>query len=254
MDLIWLVAYSAIMGFSIFAILPFAAVLKVSARSMSLLNSLSIGILVYLLLDVFMGTYTFVNPSFDDGIFNIPYSLIILFGIILSFAAFSFYPQFSRRRNAEPKAEGVAGLAFIMAWGIGLQNLTEGLALGSSIRLGLSALVIPILVGFTIQNITEGFPIVAPFVRENKAIPMGKLSVALFIGGFPTLIGAFLSFYVSSLAFTVAFNSIAVGSILFVILQMYRMSVKSEVPGSLFSGSLGMMIGFVIAFLVNLLP
>lgn len=254
MDLLSLLAFSAIMGFSIFVILPFAAVLKVSGRSLAFLNALSIGILVYLLLDVFMGTYTFVNPSFDSGTFNIPYSLIILFGTVLSFAAFSFYPSFSASRRPEKKAEGVAGLAFIMAWGIGLQNLTEGLALGSSIRLGLSALVIPILVGFTVQNITEGFPIVAPFVRENRPIPMGQLSAALFIGGFPTLIGAFLSFYVSSLAFTVAFNSIAIGSILFVILQMYRMSVKSETTGGAFSANLGIIVGFVIAFAVNLLP
>lgn len=254
MDLLWLIVYSAIMGFSIFIILPFAAVLRISRKSMALLNSLSIGILVYLLLDIFMGTYTYVNPHFEDGALNIPYSLIILLGIVVSFALFSFYPLVSRRRNTEQKAESVAGLAFIMAWGIGLQNLTEGLALGSSIKLGLSSLVVPIMIGFTIQNITEGFPIVAPFMNQEKKIPMKQLTGALFIGGFPTLIGSALSFYVSSLPFIVAFNSIAIGSILFVVLQMYKMSVKAQnTQGAILANS-GIIIGFVIAFLVNLLP
>ncbi len=254
MDLFWLIAYSAIMGFSIFLILPFAAVLRVSPKSMIVLNALSIGILVYLLLDIFMGTYTFVNPHFEDGLFNLPYSLIILLGIIVSFALFSFYPLLSRRKNTEQKAESVAGLAFIMAWGIGLQNLTEGLALGSSIKLGLSSLVVPILIGFTIQNITEGFPIVAPFMHQERRIPLKQLSGALFIGGFPTLIGSVLSFYVSSLAFIVAFNSIAIGSILFVVLQMYKMSVRTNSNEGSMLANIGIIFGFVIAFLVNLLP
>lgn len=254
MDLFSLIAMSAVMGFSIFIILPFAALIRVSPKSLIFLNTLSIGILLYLLLDIFMGTYTFVNPGFENGTFNIQLSMIILLGTVLSFAAFSFYPSIVRKNRNEVGRENNVSLAYIMAWGIGLQNLTEGLALGSSIKLGLSALVLPILVGFTLQNVTEGFPIVAPFIRENEAIPLANLSTALFIGGFPTLIGAFLSFYVASVPFTVAFNSVALGSILFVILQMYRMSVKTEgFQGSPY-GNLGIIAGFVVAFMVNLLP
>lgn len=254
MDLLSLLAYSSIMGFSIFLILPIAAVMKLSQRSMIILNSLSIGILIYLLMDIFMGTYTFVNPNFEDGVFNIPYSIIIILGIILSFALFSFYPMISSRRSAPEKMGKASGLAFIMAWGIGLQNLTEGLALGSSIRLGLSALIIPILVGFTVQNVTEGFPIVAPFLHANERVPIKPLAAALFIGGFPTLIGSALSFYISSVAFVVAFNSVALGSILFVTLQMYRANSRLASGAPSAYGNIGIMAGLLIAFMVNLLP
>ena len=141
-----------------------------------------------------------------------------------------------------------------MAWGIGLQNLTEGLALGSSIRLGLTSLVIPIIIGFTVQNVTEGFPIVAPFLNSGNRVPFKPLFLALFIGGFPTLIGSALSFYVSSVAFVIAFNSIAIGSILFVTLQMYRINSRTASPASMNYGNAGIIAGLVLAYLVNLLP
>lgn len=252
MDLALIIAYSAIMGFSIFAVLPIASVLKLSGRAMAVINSFAVGILIYLLLDIFMGTYTYVNPHFEDGVFNIPYSILIIAGISVSFALFSFYPSVRRNRSSGENSS-VRGLAYVMAWGIGMQNLTEGLALGSSIRLGLSSLILPILVGFTIQNITEGFPIVAPFLRAGQKIPMGSLAAALFIGGFPTMLGSLLSFYVSSVAFVVVFNSVAVGSILFVTLQMYRVAARSP-DGMANYSSFGIVSGLLLAFMVNLLP
>lgn len=255
MDLLLLIVYSTIMGFSIFLIFPVAAVRRLSSRTVAFVNALAIGILVYLMLDIFMGTYTFVNPDFEDGVFNVPYSILILAGIVLSFALFSFYPLMSRRRAAASgKGNSAVGLAFIMAWGIGLQNLTEGLALGSSIRLGLTSLIIPILVGFTIQNVTEGFPIVAPFLNEGSRIPMKPLAAALFIGGFPTLVGSTLSYYISSIPAIIGFNSVAMGSILFVTLQMHRSGMKPGTGASQSLASLGILAGFVIAFLANLLP
>lgn len=254
MDLFLLLAYSAIMGFSIFLVFPVAAARKLSRRSMSAINSLAIGILVYLLMDVFMGTYTYVNPNFEDGVFNIPYSLLIITVIAVTFSLFSYYPMIARRKgDVQRRESNVAGLAFIMAAGIGLQNLTEGLALGSSIRLGLSSLVLPLLIGFTIQNITEGFPIIAPFMNSGEKVPMGSLASALFIGGFPTLVGSALSYYISSITFVVAFNSIAIGSILFVTLQMYRINSRPQGEASSF-GNIGIAAGLFIAFLVNLLP
>lgn len=241
------------MGFSIFLVLPLAAFLKVSGKPLLFLNSFSIGILVYLLMDIFMGTYISINPHFDEGIFNMSYSVLMVLVILFSFAAFSLFPAAVKTVNMSPETTKT-GLPYMMALGIGMQNLTEGLALGSTINLGLSSLVAPIIIGFTIQNLTEGFPIVAPFLRSDGRVPLKKVSLALFIGGFPTLLGSMLSVSVSSLAFVVSFNAIAIGSILFVALQLYRMNSRSEISVRFRYGDLGLMVGFLLAFMVNLLP
>lgn len=249
----YLLGFSAVMGFSIFLVLPLAALVKVSGKQLSFLNSVSIGILVYLLMDIFMATYLSVNPGFEDGIFDLPYSFLMIFVMLLSFAGFSLFPSANvlRRRGI---VSGAENLSYLMAFGIGMQNLTEGLALGSTINLGITSLVAPIIIGFTVQNVTEGFPILASFLHAGGKVPFRKLAVALFIGGFPTIVGSLLSYSLSSLYFIVAFNSIALGSILFVTLQLYRMNSRAENSEKFRFGDGGLVLGLLLAFLVNLLP
>ena len=50
----------------------------------------------------------------------------------------------------------------MIALGIGLHNLGEGLAIGSAYAIGELALGAFLVVGFAIHNTTEGFAIVAP--------------------------------------------------------------------------------------------
>ena len=67
------------------------------------------------------------------------------------------------RGEAAGDAAGAAGrLALMIALGIGLHNLGEGLAIGSAYAIGELALGAFLVVGFAIHNTTEGFAIVAP--------------------------------------------------------------------------------------------
>lgn len=52
--------------------------------------------------------------------------------------------------------------AFLVALGIGLHNLGEGLAIGSAYAIGSLALGAALVVGFALHNATEGLAIVAP--------------------------------------------------------------------------------------------
>ena len=76
---------------------------------------------------------------------------------------------------AEPSS-GVA-LATLVALGIGLHNLGEGLAIGSSFALGELALGSFLIVGFMIHNITEGLGIAAP-IAERRTVSVGRLAGA----------------------------------------------------------------------------
>ncbi len=68
------------------------------------------------------------------------------------------------RRRSEAAVEANSGLylALLVALGIGLHNLGEGLAIGSAYTTGALALGAFLVVGFAIHNTTEGLAIVAP--------------------------------------------------------------------------------------------
>jgi zinc transporter, ZIP family len=146
-------------------------------------------------------------------------------------------------------------MSLMIAIGIGLQNLTEGLVFGSSAAktLGLfSGIALVILVGFILQNITEGFPIAAPMV--GKKDKRGWMIPALFlVGGIPTILGGTIGFFFSSSLFNILFDGLAVGAILYVIIPMIRHQVRDVDNMKQKLVYVGIFIGFIVGFLVNLI-
>ena len=67
-------------------------------------------------------------------------------------------------------AVGGVALATLVALGIGLHNLGEGLAIGSSFALGELTLGTFLIVGFMIHNITEGLGIAAPIAERRPGV------------------------------------------------------------------------------------
>jgi zinc transporter ZupT len=67
-------------------------------------------------------------------------------------------------------AEGRRAVAWLIALGIGLHNLGEGLAIGAAYALGEAALGAFLIVGFMLHNSTEGLAIVAPIARDRPRI------------------------------------------------------------------------------------
>ena len=60
-------------------------------------------------------------------------------------------------------------VAYMIAIGIGLHNLGEGLAIGAAYSIGAAALGTFLVIGFIIQNITEGLGVVAPIARDRPS-------------------------------------------------------------------------------------
>jgi zinc transporter ZupT len=107
-----------------------------------------------------------------------------------------------RRASAASGDEGdtrergrAAGLgyraALLVAIGIGLHNLGEGLAIGSAYAVGSLALGATLVVGFALHNTTEGLAIVAPVARE-RAARLTRLAVLGLIAGAPAILGAWI--------------------------------------------------------------
>ena len=81
--------------------------------------------------------------------------------------------------------------ALLVAIGIGLHNLGEGLAIGSAYAVGSLALGATLVVGFALHNTTEGLAIVAPVARERGA-RLRRLMLLGLIAGAPAILGAWV--------------------------------------------------------------
>jgi len=106
-------------------------------------------------------------------------------------------------------------LAWLIALGIGLHNLGEGLAIGSAYVLGELTLGALLVVGFTLHNATEGIAIVAPIVDEGarvrQLVGLGALA------GLPTIAGCWIGAFTYSQLWALLFLGIGAGAIVQVI-------------------------------------
>ena len=125
---------------------------------------------------------------------------LVWLGAAAAFLALAGVDAWLRRRRASAEDGArergrAAGLgyhaALLVAIGIGLHNLGEGLAIGSAYAVGSLALGATLVVGFALHNTTEGLAIVAPVARE-RAARLGRLAVLGLIAGAPAILGAWI--------------------------------------------------------------
>ena len=74
------------------------------------------------------------------------------------------------------------GWRFLVALGIGLHNLGEGLAIGSAYAVGSLALGAALVVGFALHNTTEGLAIVAPVAKGEEIDGATRLKRLVLLG------------------------------------------------------------------------
>ena len=100
------------------------------------------------------------------------------------------------RERRDGSSAGPWRLALLVALGIGLHNLGEGLAIGSAYAIGSLALGATLIVGFALHNTTEGLAIVAPVARDEESSPgdrsLRRLAWLGLIAGAPAVLGAWI--------------------------------------------------------------
>ncbi len=182
---------------------------------------------------------------------------LVVIGVAVSYLALAWVGQWLSRRGKEREAEsqGVLGgvaLATLVAIGIGLHNLGEGLAIGSSFALGELALGSFLIIGFMVHNITEGLGIATP--AATSRISIGRLVALCLIAGSPAIIGAWIGGFLTNEVVGVLFFAIAVGAALQVVVEVGRY-IRRRAPGGLTSGYAvgGFLAGLAIMYLTGLL-
>ena len=179
---------------------------------------------------------------------------LVLLGASVSYLGLTFV---SRRMSAgSGSAAGLGGLALatLVAVGIGLHNLGEGLAIGSSFALGELALGTFLIIGFMVHNVTEGLGIAAPIAEGGKPSSFRRIAVLALVAGAPTILGAWLGGFLTNDFLGVVFFAAASGAALQVVTEVGRYLAR-RAPGGLTSGYVlgGFLAGVVIMYSTGLL-
>jgi len=271
----------AIAGVTIFIGLPVGRMRRLSAPVRVLLSAIAIGILTFLVWDVLsagvepvehrlsMVTGAHRNPGESWWGFLGMAGLLAL-GLGLGLLSLVYYDRLLPRRKSVGSASmgpGAAAveefraaeawtpgrkLALTIAIGIGLHNFAEGLAIGQAAATGAISLAVLLVIGFGLHNATEGFGIVGPMAGDDDRPSWRLLGLLGLIGGGPTFVGTVVGQAFTSDEVSVAFLSLAAGSILYVVIQLVGVALRAGHKEMLYWGVfLGLVAGFATDFVVT---
>lgn len=154
-------------------------------------------------------------------------SALVFVGAFVAYLLLAAIDAFLRRRGeiAAGAAGGGLYLAFLVALGIGLHNLGEGLAIGSAYASGALALGAFLVVGFAIHNTTEGLAIVAPLRGGDAGTTSVRPGLRHLIGlgllaGAPAVLGAWIGASAFDPSLAALLFGVGVGAIVRVIVQI----------------------------------
>ena len=144
-------------------------------------------------------------------------------GAFLALAGVDAWLRGRRHADAGGSDAGLASTgyraAFLVALGIGLHNLGEGLAIGSAYAVGSLALGATLVVGFALHNTTEGLAIVAPVAQERQA-RLRRLALLGLLAGAPAVLGAWIGASAFNPSLAALMFGIGAGAIAQVVVQI----------------------------------
>jgi zinc transporter ZupT len=184
-------------------------------------------------------------------------ALVLAGGLVAYLALAGVDAHLSERSRRAQRAGAVAAggtyLALLVAIGIGLHNLAEGLAIGSAYASGALALGAFLVVGFAIHNTTEGLAIVAP-LRDDDARPsLGRLLGFGLIAGAPAVLGAWIGAAAFDPSLVALLFGVGVGAIARVIVQIAPV-MRDEEGRLLYPATvIGILAGIAVMYLTGLL-
>jgi ZIP family zinc transporter len=184
---------------------------RIPPRWLRAVMALTIGLLAFLAIDATLEGLELAG----EGSQAFGGAALVFLGAAVAFLALTGVSEWLAERRTG--ASG-AQLALLVAVGIGLHNLGEGVAIGAAYSAGALALGAFLVVGFALHNTTEGLAIVAPIAHLRSSL--GRLALLGLIAGAPAVLGAWIgaaAFNASLAAFLFGFGA---GAIVQVIVQL----------------------------------
>lgn len=226
---------------------------KLKGKGYSFLLSLTVGLLIFLGFDTLAESMELVGdlPSAFNGVGIL---VIGFFLAILILSSVSYRTEFHRQNGSEHFQSLL--WAYLIALGIGLHNLGEGLAIGSAYAIGEVALGGTLVIGFMAHNLTEGLAIVSPLTRTFGQVKkfFGHIIMMGLLAGVPTVFGALIGGFAYSPVYAVLFLAIGAGAIFDVSFDILHYMAKGRWI-SLFSGTnvMGFLAGLLIMYATGFL-
>jgi zinc transporter, ZIP family len=265
----------AIAGVTIFLGLPIGR-MELGPNARSGLSALATGILVFLLWDVLTNAVDPIDASLHGhhwGRFA-ELSTLGAVGFTAGLMSLVYYDAWMKRRGDRRSSTlvgpGAAAidefverrqldltnpairLAFLIAIGIGVHNFAEGLAIGQAAVSNEISLAVTLIIGFGLHNATEGFGICGPLSGEGIVPSWRLLGLLGLIGGGPTFLGTVVGQAWASEAVSVVFFTVAGGSILYVVRELFAVNRKYGHPVLVTWLLLaGILLGFATDFVVT---
>jgi len=255
----------------------YPAMRKMGRKWLGAILSLTVGLLVFLLVDTVLEALEIANEL--PGVFQgIP--LILIAALLTWLLLLALSSQRKKSIGSDPARQAIY-LATMIALGIGLHNLGEGLAIGVAFSIGEAALGSFLVIGFMLHNITEGVGIVAPLIPgKNKSDPAEvqsnseesdstpetqetkSPSLRIFFGlmllaGAPAILGSWIGGFAFSPILAVLFLGIGVGAIWQVIVEVVSLlssySKRDGTPLISWMNLAGFVVGIAIMYLTAFL-
>lgn len=178
---------------------------------------------------------------------------LVFLGALAAYLLLSGVDTYVSSRRERAAGAGAAGayLALLIAIGIGLHNLGEGLAIGAAYAVGALALGAFLVVGFALHNTTEGLAIVSPLAARPPRL--ARLVGLGLIAGAPVIPGAWIGAAAFNPSLSAFLLGVGAGAIAQVIAQIVP-SLRGADGRALAPGNIaGVLAGLAVLYLTGLL-
>ncbi len=210
----------------------------------------TIGLLGFLAVDAYLEGTEIADEA--SGAFG--GALLLFIGAATAYLGLVALDRWLRARRKRARTAGATGfqLSLLIAIGIGLHNLGEGLAIGSAYAIGELALGAFLVFGFALHNTTEGLAVVAPFAGQRRPTLL-RLALLGLIAGAPAIIGAFIGASAFNPELAVLLLGFGIGAIVQVIVQLVP-TIRDRAGNALYPASVGgILTGVAVLYVTSLL-
>ncbi|MFY3740524.1 MAG: zinc transporter ZupT [Candidatus Nitrosomirales archaeon] len=241
----------------IIGLLWFPFMSRINKQWYNFFLSLTAGLLVFLAIDALKEAFEITHniaSAFRGEVLIVTVTIATVLVLMMFSNRIAIKIKTATAGAMEVKTKVLYGLSlsYMVAIGIGLHNLGEGLAIGAAVAVGALALSKFLVVGFAIHNTTEGLAIIAPIAKQKARI-MHLLSLGL-IAGAPTIVGTWIGGFTYMPVASIVFLAIGAGAIFQVVYSIFnwmnrQMESKITAPHNI----AGFIVGIVIMYLTGLL-
>ena len=213
------------------------------------LMALTVGLLGFLAVDAWLEGSEIAgeSPGALGGV------ELVIIGAVAAYLALTALDRWLRGRREAAGRSGASAerLSLMIAIGIGLHNLGEGLAIGSAYAVGALALGTFLIFGFALHNTTEGLAIVAPLSDTRPGL--GRLAALGLIAGAPASVGAVIGASAYNAEVAGLLLGLGIGAIVQVIVQLVP-TIRDTAGRALHPASVGgILTGVAVLYVTGLL-